>query len=299
VKKELFFLIGLSSAIYATQDISCVEFVNLQKAEAKSYIDNYRKGFELNHFKTKNHTDRDKQYIGMQGGVSKYILTCLDLRRVTYYGVGDVRRALILTSLSKKSLTQEEQNIYQKSLSENIAFYSAYSKSSLFNAKYMPLIYLTIQRSKDKKYYIIYEFRKNGAEIKRYSKKILVSQSYIKFNDINVISNQNYLDYLNSNKINANLKINRHYQEVRENRPKRVIRPPIFPTIQHEEEYMVLKSFEAVKILDNQTYQITNEFSLTKLNDRKKRVYFSIGNEEYYASKKWWKQATKKVGEVQ
>jgi len=299
MKRELIFLIGLSSAIYATQDISCVEFVNLQKAEAKSYIDNYRKGFELNHFKTKNHTDRDKQYISMQGGVNKHILTCLDLRRVTHYDVQDVRRALILTTLSKKNLSQKEQDIYQKSLNENIAFYSAYSKSSLFNAEYMPLVYLTIQHSKDNQHYIIYEFRKNGANIKRYSKRISVVNPYIQFGDTNRVSNQSYLDYLNNNKINANLKINQYFQKNIEHRPKRVIRTSISPIIQHKEEYEVLKKFEAVKILDKQLYEIFPKSILTKLHDKKKEVYFLIDNDEYHVSKKWWKRATKKVGGIQ
>lgn len=298
MRQKLIFLIGLSSTMYATQEISCVEFVNMQKIDAKNYIDKYRKEFELNHFKTKNHTENNKQYINLQGGISKHLLNCLDLRRVTYYGVQDVRRALILTSLSKKVLSQEEHNIYQKSLNDNIDFYKEYSSSSLFNAKYMPLVYLIVQRSKDKKYYIIYEFRRNGVEIKRYTKKVLISQPYIEFSDMNAMSNKHYLDYLNSNKINPKLEVYQHSQRVREKRPQRVTKPSS-PMITDREEYMVLKSFEAIKVLDRQEYTITTDFNLIKLNDQNNKVYFSIRDEEYYASKKWWEMATKKVGAVQ
>jgi len=298
MKRELIFLIGLNSAIYATQDISCVDFVNMQKAEAKNYVDNYRKEFELNHFKTKNHTDNDKYYIGVQGVVSKHLLTCLDLRKVTHYGVEDVRRALSLTTLSKKVLSQEEDVIYQKSLNENIDFYKKYSNSSLLNAENMPLVYLTIQHSNDKKYYIIYEFRKNKVEIKRYSKKVLVANPVIKFSDINTVSSQNYLLYLNANKINPKLKVNQYYQQVRESYPKRVTRPPSYSTIGHEEKYVVLKSFDAVKVRDKKEYKMINGFRLTKLNDVKDRVYFLIGHDEiYYVSKKWWEKGTQRVGE--
>ena len=293
MKRELIFLIGLNSAIYATQDISCVDFVNMQKAEAKNYVDNYRKEFELNHFKTKNHTDSDKHYISVQGAVSKHMLTCLDLRKVTHYGVEDDRRALTLTTLSKKVLSQEEKVIYQKSLNENIAFYKKYSNSSLLNVENMPLVYLTIQRSNDKKYYIIYEFRKNGVEIKRYSKKVLVANPVIKISDINAVPSQNYLLYLNANKINPKLKVNQYYQQIRDSYPKRVTRP----TIEYEEEYEVLKNFKAVKLSDEKTYPITNKFSLTKSYDTTDKVYFLIGDDEYYAAKKWWKKGTQKVGE--
>ncbi len=299
MKRELIFLIGLSSAIYATQEISCVEFVNMQKAEAKSYLDNYRKGFELNHFKTKNHTKVDKQYIGMQGGVSRHLLNCIDLRRVTYYGVEDVRRALILASLSKKNLSQEEQILYQNSLNKNRAYYSAYSNSSLINGQYMPLVYLTIQRSKDKKYYIIYEFRKNGAEIKRYSKKILVSKPYIKFSDITAVSNQNYLSYIQQQYPNI--------QQYKEKRKSNLIKKQVnaFPNSQNissEEKYTVIKSFDALYdiVKPNNFITIYPKDILIKLRKEGGNVYFLDKNKnEYFASKIWWKQGTKRVGVVE
>jgi hypothetical protein len=235
----------------------------------------------------------------MQGGVSKHILTCLDLRRVTYYGVEDVRRALILTSLSKKSLTQEEQNIYQNSLNENIAFYSAYSKSSLFNAEYIPLVYLTIQHSKDNQHYLMYEFRKNGAEIKRYGKKILVSQPYIKFSDINAVSNQNYLSY-----------IQQEYPVIQLYKTKRKAK-----TIEKQvntyqkslktylgEEYIVINSFEVLYKGANpdNTIVIHPNHILIKLREDKNNVYFMTkSHDRYFASKTWWEKATKKVGGIQ
>jgi len=296
MKRELIFLMGLSSTIYATQDISCVNFVNMKKSEAKSYINSYRQKFELNHFKTKNHTDIDKQYIGMQGGVSTKLLTCIDLRRVTYYGVEDVRRALLLNTLSKKVLAQEEEKIYQKSLNKNIQFYKAYSKSSLFNANYMPLVYLTVQRSDNRRHFIIYEFRKNGAEIKRFSKKILCSNPYVDFSDINALSNQNYLAYLNSNKINPALKV---FKQQVAKYPKRVKQPIVSPTVNNLQEYRVVKKFDAIRVFDNGKYEITREFNLIKIRDTKRNVYFSIQDEEYYASKIWWNKGTKRVGGVE
>ena len=296
MKRELIFLIGLSSAIYATQEISCVDFVNLQKADAKSYLDNYRKGFELNHFKTKNHTDIDKQYIGMQGGVSRHLLNCLDLRRVTHYGVQDVRRALILTSLSKKNLTQEEQSIYERSLNENIAFYRVYSNSSI-TGQYMPLVYLTIELSKDNQHYIIYEFRKNGAEITRHDKKILVSKPYIKFSNINAVSNQNYLSYIQQQYPNIQL-----YKAKRE---ANTITKQVNVTYQNSqniysgEEYIVINSFDILHQGANPAnpIMIYPKRILKKLREEHGNVYFlDEHNNEYFASKIWWEKGTRKLG---
>ncbi len=261
MKQKLLLLIGLSTAIYATQEISCVEFVNMPKAEAKAYIDNYRKSFELNHFKTKNHTEIDKQYIGMQGGVSKHLLTCIDLRRATYYGVEDVRRALILEVLSKKNLTPEEENIYRASLNRNIAFYKPYSNSSIKNAQSMPLVFLTIQRSNQN--YVVYESRKNGSTVKRYTKKISVANPFIIFSTKNSKANQNYLSYLNNNSINPQLKI--IVNEVNNNK------------------YSVIKAFNAIKTFDNVEYRIEKGSFLIKTKETKSKIYFLINNEEYFA----------------
>ncbi len=282
MKQKIIFLIGLSSAIYATQEISCVDFVNLQKAEAKSYLDNYRKGFELNHFKTKNHTDIDKQYIGMQGGVSEHLLTCIDLRRVTYYGVENVRRALILESLSKKILTPSEDSIYKASLNKNIEFYKPYSKSSIKNVQSMPLVFLTIQYSNQN--YTVYEYRKNGVEIKRYDKKILISQPYIKFSDINAVSNQNYLSY-----------IQQQYPAIK------LYKVNTTNTSQNSsgEEYIVINSFKVLFKGANPANTITihPNHILRKLREERGNIYFLDKHDnEYYASKVWWKKATKRVG---
>ena len=301
MKRELIFLIGLSSAMYATQDISCVEFVNMQKAEAKSYIDNYRKEFELNHFKTKNHTDSDKQYIDRQGGVSKHLLTCLDLRRVTHYGVQDVRRALILTTLSKKVLSPEEQGVYERSLNKNTTYYKAYSNSSLLNAKYMPLVYLTIQRSKDNKHYIIYEFRKNGVEIKRYSKKILVSNPSVKFSDINAISNSNYLNYLQQ--LYPSIKLYRKKVKVLPKKVDNIIyqRDVVPVIVQSLGDYKVIKPFDILyKGSEGKSQKIHVGRILTKIKEDKNNVYFlTEHNNEYFATKKWWEEGTKLLGGVQ
>lgn len=300
MKRELLFLIGLSSAIYATQEISCVEFVNFNKNDAQNYLDNYRKDFKLNHFKTKNITDVDKTYIGFQGGVSKHLLTCIDLRKITYYGVEDVRRALILTSLSKKSLSGDEENIYRNSLDENIRHYKRYSKSSLFNAESMPLVYLTIERSKDNRSYILYEFRKNGVEIKRYSKKIAISQPYIHFNNSNKIANQDYLNYLNGSKIVPNL---RQYASPAPRVSKPIISNKPTPL---EEEYEVIKTFQANKVSDNKknkdVYDITNKDYPIKIREQNGKVYFKLDSydtTEYVASKRWWEDGTKKIGGFQ
>ena len=298
MKRELIFLIGLSSVIYATQEISCVDFVNMQKDEAKSYIDNYRRTFELNHFKTKNHTDADKQYIALQGGVSEHLLNCIKLRKVTYYGVEDVRRVLILSSLSKKVLSQEEESIYKNSLNKNIAYYSSYSNSSLFNVAYMPLVYLTIQRSKDKKYYIIYEFRKNGSEIKRYSKKILVSKPYIKFSDISAVSNQNYLSYIKQQYPSIQLyKVKR-----KANRANTLVKQVNTSqnSLSTKEKYIVRKSFKALyKGAKDAIYIYPNHY-LIKVKEDSVHVYFlTESNDEYYAFKKMWKKGTEKIGETQ
>ena len=295
MKRELIFMIGLSSAIYATQEISCVDFVNMSKNEAQSYLDSYRKEFELNHFKTKNHTDNDKNYISMQGGVSKHLLTCIDLRKVSHYGVEDVRRALILTSLSKKYLEAEEEDIYQKSLNENIQFYKPYSSSSLFNAYHMHLIYLTIQRLKDNRHYKIYEFRKNGAEIKRYSKKIPISQPYLSSR-----VSKNYLAYLNANPISPRLGYVPVYSD-----PQRVNVTPtphnkIIIEQKIEQEYKIIKNFEAIRVSNGGNYIIESANGypiITK--ETKNKVYFTINGEEYFASKKWWKRGTKQIGGFQ
>jgi len=283
MKRELIFLIGLSSAIYATQEISCVDFVNLSKVEAKSYINKYRREFELNHFKTKGHTDSDKAYIGMQEGMSQHILRCIDLRKVTHYGVGDVRRALILTSLSKKALTPEEQSLYQKSLQENIVYYQAYSNSSISNAQYMPLVYLTIQRTNDKRYYIIYEFRKNGAVIQRYGKKIPVSKPYIKFSDINSVSNQNYLSY-----------IQQQYPAIQIYKAKKANTVKKNKTYSGE-KYEVTSWFNALKAdHSNTSVKIYTPHILTKLREEGGKVYFKIKGEECVATQKNWINGTKK-----
>jgi len=298
MKRKLLFLIGLSSAIYATQEISCVDFVNLSKVEAKSYVDNYRRAFELNHFKTKGHTDSDKAYIGMQGGVSKHLLGCIDLRKVTYYGEGDVRRALLLTSLSKKILTSEEQSLYEKSLQENIAYYQSYSNSSVIsNAQYMPLVYLTIQRAKDNQHYIIYEFRKNGVEIKRYSKKILIKNSLLQLITKDKVSNQNYLGYLNANPINPRLKM--YQKNIKAKKPKILnnsMKPLPVDNVGDikRDEFCTYKSLEAVKFSDKRKYLIEKDSYLQKVYEDYKNVHFKIMGEEYYASKYWWDKATKK-----
>jgi len=293
MKRKLLFLIGLSSAIYATQEISCVDFVNLSKVKAKSYLDNYRKEFELNHFKTKGYTDRDKAYIGMQRGMSKHLLRCINLRRVTYYGVGDVRRALILTSLSKKILTSEEQSIYQKSLQENIAHYQAYSNSSVIaNAQYMPLVYLTIERSKDNQHYIIYEFRKNGAVIQRYSKKILIKNPLLQLTTKDNYSNQNYLAYLNSNQTHPRLKI--YQKPIKVKKFKRKIKRDYSSDIDNRNLYRVVKQFQAIKLSDKNTYIITTEYYPKKLYEEKNKVYFKESGEEYFTYKTNWNNGTKK-----
>ncbi len=287
MKQKLLLLIGLSSAIYATQEISCVDFVNMSKAQAKAYIDNYRKEFELNHFKTKNHTKVDKQYIGMQDGVSKHLLTCIDLRRVTYYDVEDVRRALILESLSKKTLNQQEDAIYKKSLEENIKFYKDFSKSSIKNVQYMPLVFLTVQRSNQ--YYIIYEFRKNGIEIKRYTKKILISKPYIKFSNINEISNQNYLSYLRRQYPNIKL-----YKEKREANYQ-------INSYQNNlnDKYKVIASIKAIPKggNSNDSIDIRPNHILTKIRENNQYIYvIDENNDEYHIAKKWWSVGTKKIG---
>jgi len=296
MKRELIFLIGLSSAIYATQEISCVDFVNLSKVEAKSYINKYRREFELNHFKTKGHTDIDKAYIGMQGGMSKHILRCIDLRKVTHYGVGDVRRALILTSLSKKVLTTEEQSLYQKSLQENIAHYQVYSNSSVIaNAQYMPLVYLTIEISNDKQYYIIYEFRKNGAVIQRYSKKILIKNPLLQLTTKDNYSNQNYLAYLNSNQTHPRLKI--YQKPIKVKKLKRKIKRDYSSDIDNRNLYRVVKQFQAIKPSDknkNIYYIITTESCPKKLYEEKNKVYFREMGEVYFTSKTNWNNGTKK-----
>ncbi len=290
MKQKLLLLIGLSTAIYATQEISCVEFVNMPKAEAKAYIDNYRKSFELNHFKTKNHTEIDKQYIGMQGGVSKHLLTCIDLRRATYYGVEDVRRALRLESLSKKVLTPEEENIYRASLNENIAFYKPYSNSSIKNAQSMPLVFLTIQRSNQN--YVVYEFRKNGSTVKRYTKTISVTNPFIAFTTKNSIANQKYLSYLNTNPINPQLKIFEQ-QKLKPKYPKRATKPIPRPVVNElNEEYSVIKAFNAIKTSDNREYTIEKGYFPIKTKETKRKVYFLINNEEYFAYKQWWNRGT-------
>ena len=294
MRRKLIFLIGLSSAIYATQEISCVDFVAMSKNKAQSYLDSYRREFELNHFKTKNHTENDKAYIGMQGRLSKHLLTCIDLRKVSHYGVEDVRRALILTSLSKKYLEAEEEDIYQKSLDENIQFYKPYSSSSLFNAYHMHLVYLTIERSKDNRHYTIYEFRKNGAEIKRYSKKIPISQPYLSSR-----VGKNYLAYLNANPINPRLGYVPVYHK-----PQRVNVTPtphnkIIIEQKLEQEYEVIKPFQATKVSDNIIYDITKENYPIKRKETKNKVYFTINGEEYVVSKKWWERGTKQIGGFQ
>ena len=294
MKRELIFMIGLSSAIYATQEISCVDFVNMSKNEAQSYLDSYRKEFELNHFKTKNHTDNDKQYINMQGDVSKHLLTCIDLRKVSHYRVEDVRRALTLSSLSKQTLTSEERRVYEKSLKENIDYYAQYSNSSLFNSENMPLVYLTIQRSKNNRNYIIYEFRKNGIEINRKSKKISISQPYL-----SIRVDKNYLNYLNTNPINPRLGYVPVYHK-----PQRVNVTPtphnkIIIEQKLEQEYEVLKPFEATKVSDNIIYNITKENYPIKIKENKQNVHFTIYGEEYFAAKKWWEKGTKQIGGFQ
>jgi len=300
MKRKLLFLIGLSSAIYATQEISCVDFVNLSKVKAKSYLDNYRKEFELNHFKTKGHTDIDRTYIGMQEDVSKHLLRCINLQKVTRYDVEDVRRALILTSLSKKTLSPKEQSLYQKSLQENIAHYKTYSNSSISNVQYMPLVYLTIDSYKDKGYYVVYEFRKNGAEIKRYSKKILVSQPYLKFSDINAVSNQNYLVYLNSNKTNANLKVYPAKRQVKTFlQQKTNSSHNMLKTSSEEDKYIVIKSFKALyrgaEFKD--AIDIYPNYLLIKIKEEGNHVYFlDEQNNEYFVAKTWWKKGTRNVG---
>jgi len=295
MKRELLFLIGLSSAIYATQDISCVDFVNLSKNDAQRYIDNYRRTFELNHFKTKGHTDSDIAYINMQGDVSKHLLRCINLRKVTNYGVEDVRRALLLTSLSKKTLTPEEQSIYQKSLQENIAYYQAYSNSSISNVQYMPLVYLTIERSRDNQHYIIYEFRKNGGKIERYSKKILIINPVLQLKTKDSYSNQNYLAYLNSNSINPKLKI--YHKNIKVKKSKRVIKsinslPSDNFIDTNIDEYKVINLLNAIRLSDKENYDVQKGAYLNKLYEKHGKVYFEVDGEEYYASKKWWNKAT-------
>ncbi len=297
MRQKLLLLIGLSSAIYATQEISCVEFVNMPKAQAKAYIDNYRKEFELNHFKIKNHTEVDKQYIGMQGGISKHLLTCIELRRVTYYDVENVNRALILESLSKKTLNLQEETIYKASLNKNIEFYKPYSKSSIKNAQYMPLVFLTIQKSNQN--YIVYEFRKNGSTIERYSKKVAISNPYIKFTSKNRRENQNYLTYLNNNQIKPKLKIFKQ-SIVKPNYPKRVTKPISRPAVNKaNDKYSVVNSFDATKTSDKKIYSITRDFYPIKIKETKGKVYFLINDEEYFAYKKMWNKGTKKLGELE
>lgn len=290
MRRELLFIIGLSSAIYATQDISCVDFVSMSKNEAQSYLDEYRRDFKLNHFKIKKHTDADKAYIGMQGGISQHLLNCIDLRKINHYGVEDVRRALTLTALSKKILTTEESNIYQDRLTENLSYYSRYTNSSVANANHLPLVFLTIQHSKDKRHYIIYEFRQNGAEINRYSEKISVSKPYI-----NGVS-QNYLNYLNNNStINHKLT---NYVPV-DKKPEIVnVAPSSSKSIEEklEQDYKVIKTFQGKKEPEKTEIKIPVGSFLNKLRTEKDKVYYIYENEECFSLKTWWDKGTKKVG---
>jgi len=207
-----FLLIGLIgvSTLLSAQDIKCQDYIKISDNEHKNYIKKFKRNIKLKYFSDK-FTNENILYIRKIAKEVKKLKKCIYLRESRIYNVYDDRRYKAILKLSKMSLNSIEYKIYQESIKESKKAFSNFSSASLIsNISHLPLIYLTVQKHKNK--YLVYENRISKGKSMMYRKEIDLDNVIFK----SKLQQNEYIDYLEEIK-NIELKVMQKSKPIKHN----------------------------------------------------------------------------------
>jgi len=288
--KTAIIITGLTLSTYATQELSCVDFVNMSDASAKSVIENFRKNLKIDHFNT-NPTEADKSYIyGASLSTKDQLKKCISLRKLNY-PPNNMNRYIGFDELNGVPLTDlSEREIYENKITESKFIFNLYSSSSLIgNLCASPLVFFAIQNNK------VYEAREEQGRIILHEKQ-LPSNGKVDFKCGNRSSQLNYLAYLNTQKQGVQLSVKEKNKNGLPSKEEMIHDASTYSN------YIVKVMLYAKPESINEKQYISVGAKLNKIkivnypNTTVQDMLFEYNGEKYRVSLKVWKQNVKKGG---